>query len=62
MDDTKTAHELYRMFLQQGVEVVYAVRCCGRVYLGREPAVKCRTCEKHPKNVEIRQEGDLDNL
>lgn len=55
-------HELYKIFQAQGAEVVYAVRCCGRVYLGRDPAVKCRTCSKHPKNVEVRSEKDLDSL
>jgi hypothetical protein len=62
MVDSQTARDLFRVFQEQGVEVVYAVSCCERVYLGREPAVKCRTCDKHPKSKEIRTETDLDNL
>lgn len=60
--DAQRVRDLYRVFQAQGVELVYLVRCCGRVYLGREPAVKCRTCDKHPKSKEIRCEADLDNL
>jgi hypothetical protein len=60
--DAHDLRELYKVFQAQGVEVVYAVRCCGRVYLGRDPAVKCRTCAKLPKNIEIRAEADLDGV
>lgn len=56
------ARELYKTFVAQGVTHVYGTRCCGRVYLGQQPAMKCRTCQGQPKNVEIAQEGDLDNL
>lgn len=58
----QTAREMYKAFAAQGTEVVYAVRCCGRLFLGFEPARKCRTCQSQPKNVEIRTEADLDNL
>lgn len=53
---------LYKAFTAQGIEVVYGVRCCGRVYLGTVPATKCRTCMGTPKSVELRQESDVDNL
>lgn len=59
--DAQRILDLYLVFRAQGAEVVYLVRCCGRAYLGLEPAVKCRTCDKHPKNKEIRSEADLDN-
>ena len=62
MIETTNTRELYRVFQAQGVELVYGTRCCNRVYLGRTPAVKCRTCAKPPKNVEIREESDLDAL
>ena len=32
---------------------VYASRCCGRVYLGKEPATSCRTCDKIPTVTEV---------
>jgi len=47
---------------QEPEGVVIAARCCGRIYIGRVPAVKCRTCEEPAKNVEIREDRDLDNL
>jgi hypothetical protein len=43
-------------------EPIFAVRCCGRIYLGPKPASKCRTCEEVPKNIEITSAGDLDSL
>ncbi len=58
----ESAKELYGVFKAQGISPVYAVRCCGRIYIGRIPAVKCRTCDKPPRNVEVRSEKDLDNL
>ena len=43
-------------------ETLFVARCCGRIYIGRERAAKCRTCEEPAKNVEIGPGGDLDNL
>lgn len=54
---------LYAAFVAQDPAVpVFAVRCCGRIYLGNAPAAKCRTCDEPPKNVEIRSPSDLDHL
>lgn len=54
------AKEIYRTFKAQNAETVYAVFCCERLYLGLEPAIKCRTCQVKPTNVELRSEADLD--
>ena len=54
---------LHQAFVGQEPEApLFVVRCCGRIYMGRSPAMKCRTCDDTPKNVEIRQASDLDNL
>lgn len=49
-------------FFKQGSAKLYAGRCCGRTYIGVAPAVKCRTCSKPAKNVEILSVADLDTL
>ncbi len=56
------AKEIYSAFNAQNAPLVYAVYCCNRLYLGLDPAMKCRTCQVKPNNVEIRQEADLDNV
>lgn len=38
---------------------LYASSCCGRLYVGREPATMCRTCPKIPEPVQI---GSLDDV
>ncbi len=58
----EVAKELYKAFASQKAEKVFAVVCCGRVYLGINPATRCRTCTSTPKNVEICTAADLDNL
>jgi hypothetical protein len=46
-----------------GVERVFAVNCCGRVYVGTTPAQRCRTCTRTPENHEVRTDGsNLDAL
>jgi hypothetical protein len=46
-------------FFDQGAEKVFIVKCCGRVYVGLEPASKCRTCSKIPKNHEAKNLEEL---
>jgi hypothetical protein len=59
----ETLRKLYRTFAaQQSIEPLFGARCCGRSYIGNAPAVKCRTCDELPKNVELRSEADLDSL
>lgn len=59
----QSMRKVYQIFAAQDpVTPVFLVRCCGRIYMGRDPASKCRTCDDTPKNVEIRNEADLDNL
>ena len=63
MDNLRTAaKEIFRTFQQQGQESVYAVHCCGRLYLGVAPATRCRTCELTPQNVKIGSEAEIDQM
>lgn len=54
--------EVYKVFQAQGITKVFGTHCCNRFYLGQQPARKCRTCTKLPRNVEIQSEADIDNL
>lgn len=45
--------KILKPFREQGVEKVYVSECCGRTYVGREPAKRCRTCDKTPVSKEI---------
>lgn len=56
----KTSYDVLRRHNPEAQ--VFAVHCCGRIYLGIQAASKCRTCDKIPQNIEIRSDGDLDNL
>lgn len=47
-------------FQGQGIEKVFMSSCCGRVYLGIDPAQKCRTCEKRPVNIETPTQSAVD--
>lgn len=37
------------VFAMQGVREVYKATCCGRVYLGNAPPLKCSTCASKPE-------------
>jgi rubrerythrin len=56
-----TRKALVKFHEQAPEQVVYLARCCGRIYMGWEPAIKCGTCEQPAKNVELRDVRDLDN-
>lgn len=56
------ARTLYRVFEEQNAPEVYGTVCCGRLYVGTQPARKCRTCQGVPKCIRISAEADLDNL
>lgn len=63
MIDTNTLRPLLPTFQSQGLETVFVVACCGRVYVGCTQATSCRTCKRAPTNHEIRTDGsDLGSL
>lgn len=63
MIDANTVRPLLPVFKQQGLDTVYVVSCCGRVYVGASAATTCRTCKKTPANYAVRTDGtDLQSL
>jgi hypothetical protein len=53
---------LAKEFFLQGAPKLFVGQCCGRIYIGVAPAVKCRTCNKSANNAEIFSIADLDTL
>jgi hypothetical protein len=39
-----TLQRLVTPFFEQGAEAVFLSVCCGRLYVGLTPPIKCRTC------------------
>ena len=52
-------HRLVDGFWQNGADVVHAVYCCDRLYVGVEPASQCSTCQHVPTNVQLRRGEDV---
>jgi len=57
MIDINPLRNLLPVYKQQGADTVYVVSCCGRVYIGLNPAKACRTCAQVPTNHAVRTDG-----
>ena len=42
--------------------VVYAARCCGRLFIGKKPPTRCRSCGSVPNTATIGSVEELDNF
>lgn len=63
MVDVETVRPLLAVFQSQGLDFVYVVSCCGRIYVGATAATTCRTCKNAPKNYPVKTDGtDLQSL
>ncbi len=63
MIDVNAVRPLLSVFKSQGLDLVYVVSCCERVYVGATAATTCRTCKKAPKNYPVKTDGtDLQSL
>jgi hypothetical protein len=62
-DELEALRRLLQPFWEQKVPKVFLSICCGRLYAGREPPVKCRTCGRlNPTATEVGPETDLSAL
>ena len=48
----ETLRRLAEPFFAQGEKRVFVGRCCGRVFVGAQPASSCKTCQQPFKNNE----------
>jgi len=54
---TDVVKRILPAFQAQQLERVHVVTCCGRIYVGKEPATLCRTCRKVPLSYEVSTDG-----
>jgi hypothetical protein len=41
---------LLKSFFERGLKCVYTAECCGKLWVGVEPAGKCKTCGQPVSN------------
>lgn len=60
-DENAIRERLLKPFRDSGESRVFVAECCGRLYVGLQPAAQCRTCDKEPVSTKVdlgREVGD----